>query len=367
VPLLHSCRGIDQLVPAGAALPRFDVQAPLLSVPHLLHTTLETVPAGVPYLSADPQRVERWGQELSKLDGFKIGIAWQGSRKYAGDKNRSIPLKHFAALARLPGVRLVSLQKGHGREQLAAVAQDWNVVDLADRVDESGAAFMDTAAVMQHLDLMVTSDTAIAHLAGALAVPVWLALPFARDWRWLLERADSPWYPTMRLFRQKRFGDWDEVFARIALAVQARQGRGGPRQPLLVEIAPGELLDKIAHLEVQCQRPGEAAQRQHMVEEWERLQAVRTRGLREPPALAELMRQLLQVHERLGEVEDGLRRCEQRQEFGSDFIALARSVSQLHEQRAECLRRIDLLCGPGGIEEKADAAAVGAQTPAAMS
>ncbi len=216
VPLLRSCRGIDQLLPGGAPLPEFDVQAPLLSLPGLFHTTLETVPADVPYLSADPQRMERWGAELATVSGFKIGIAWQGSPTYRDDRHRSIPLKHFEPLARLPGVRLLSLQKGPGREQLAAVAAEWNVLDWTERLDESGGAFMDTAALMQHLDLMVTSDTAIAHLAGALGVPVWLVLPAACDWRWLRERGDSPWYPTLRLFRQQRWGDWDEVFARLA-------------------------------------------------------------------------------------------------------------------------------------------------------
>ncbi len=169
VPLLRRCPGIDQLLPGGAPLPEFDVQAPLLSLPGLFHTTLETVPADVPYLSADPQRIERWGAELAAVSGFKVGIAWQGSSKYAGDKHRSLPLKHFEPLARLPGVRLLSLQKGPGREQLAAVAAEWNVLDWTERLDESGGAFMDTAALMQHLDLVVTSDTAIAHLAGASA------------------------------------------------------------------------------------------------------------------------------------------------------------------------------------------------------
>ena len=141
-----------------------------------------------------------WRRELAGIDGFKIGIVWQGSRDYPSDRWRSIPLAQFAPLARLPGVRLVSLQKGFGSEQIATV--DFPVLDLSGRLDEAAGPFMDTAAVIRNLDLVVTPDTAIAHLAGALGAPVWLALQFSPNWRWLLDRDDSPWYPTMRLFRQ---------------------------------------------------------------------------------------------------------------------------------------------------------------------
>jgi hypothetical protein len=119
-------------------------------------------------------------------------------------------------VARLRGVRLFSLQKGPGTEQLQAVADAWGVVDFGDELDAAGGAFMDTAAIMGALDLVITSDTAVAHLAGALGVNVWVALQFVPDWRWLLERGDSPWYPTMRLFRQPQCGDWPGVFAHIA-------------------------------------------------------------------------------------------------------------------------------------------------------
>jgi hypothetical protein len=351
VPLLKSCPGIDQLVPSGSPLPDFDVQVPLLSLPALLHTTRDTVPADMPYLSADPARSERWAAELRGIPGFRIGIAWQGNPTYRDDRHRSLPVKHFEPLARLPGVRLVSLQKGFGREQLASVP-DWNVLDLADRLDEAGGAFMDTAAVMQHLDLVVTSDTAIAHLAGALGVPVWVVLPFARDWRWLLDREDCPWYLTMRLFRQKRWGDWDELFTRVAQAVQSRQAGAALRQPLVVEIAPGELLDKITILQIKRARIADPAKRQHVCIELGALQAARARALREPDAMMPLVAELQQINERLWDVEDALRLAEQRQDFGPDFVARARSVYQLNDQRARLKRRINDLCGSTLIEKK---------------
>ncbi len=127
---------------------------------------------------------------------------------------RSIPLPHFAPLAAVPGVRLVSLQKGFGCEQIAGI--DFPLVDWSTRIDAAAGPFMDTAAIVKNLDLVVTSDSAIAHLAGGLGVPVWLALHVSPNWRWLLGRADSPWYPTMRIFRQTTPGDWTDVFARIA-------------------------------------------------------------------------------------------------------------------------------------------------------
>ena len=143
--------------------------------------TASTIPAEVPYLWADPGLTDQWRRELAAIDGFKIGIVWQGSRDYPSDRWRSIPLAQFAPLASLPGVRLISLQKGFGSEQIAAV--DFPVLDLAARLDEAAGPFMDTAAVIRNLDLVVTVDTAIAHLAGALGAPVWLALQFSPDWR----------------------------------------------------------------------------------------------------------------------------------------------------------------------------------------
>jgi tetratricopeptide (TPR) repeat protein len=222
VRLLASCRGIDELIGWGNDLPPFDFHAPLLSLPGIFQTSLETVPAEVPYLFAAPLLMEQWRKRLGNLEGFKVGIGWQGSPTYAGDRWRSIPLRFFAPLAEIAKVRLVSLQKGAGRDQLAEVGDRFQVADFADEMDETAGAFMDTAAIMTQLDLVITSDTVVAHLAGALGVPVWVALPFAPDWRWLLDRDDSPWYPTMRLFRQKKQRDWAGVFDEIKTALSSR-------------------------------------------------------------------------------------------------------------------------------------------------
>ena len=214
--LLVRCPGIDRLVARGEELPDYDVQAPLMSLPGIFGTTLTTVPVEVPYIFPDENLIRAWRERLSTYRGFKVGIAWQGGRQYAGDAYRSLPLRHFAPIARVDGVRLFSLQKGPGSEQLADLPDGFTVADFGPELDTASGAFTDTAAVMRNLNLVITSDTAIPHLAGAMGVPVWVALNSCADWRWLDDREDSPWYPTMRLFRQSRLGDWDGLFARIA-------------------------------------------------------------------------------------------------------------------------------------------------------
>ncbi len=209
--LLASCPGVDSVVATGAPLPEFDFHIPLLSLPGVFGTSLENILAKVPYLWPRADLVEQWKDELGEGGAFKIGIAWQGKEAYAKDRFRSIPLAHFAGIAQVHPVRVYSLQMGLGREQLTHSISQWPITDLGDRLGD----FHDTAAIVRNLDLVITCDSAPAHLAGALGVRVWVALSFAPDWRWMLEHTDSPWYPTMRLFRQSRPGDWDGVFRAI--------------------------------------------------------------------------------------------------------------------------------------------------------
>ncbi len=225
--LLKGCLGVDELIVEGSPLPDFDVQAPLLSVPGILRTRIETIPVVVPYLFPEVSALKHWREALKHLKGFRIGIVWQGNPGHKYDRLRSVTLRHFDEVARIPGVRLISLQKGPGTEQLDADDLPFKVTELGRYVMD----FTDTAAIVKQLDLVITCDTSVAHLAGALNVPVWVALPFAPDWRWLREREDSPWYPSMRLFRQKERGQWDEVFARInAELAEYVSTAGTPRQ-----------------------------------------------------------------------------------------------------------------------------------------
>jgi tetratricopeptide (TPR) repeat protein len=202
---------------------KFDYQIALLSLPLRMDTELSTIPHSVPYLFAEPERVARWRAAIGR-DGYKIGIAWQGNPDASFDKNRSIALREFFPLSQIPGVRLISLQKNFGAEQIHSLPTEMKVESLGDGFDSGIDAFLDTAAVMQHLDLVVSPNTAVTHLAGALARPVWVPLDTNLDWRWLVERTDSPWYPTAKLFRQQAQGDWGPVFAEIATELSSRHG-----------------------------------------------------------------------------------------------------------------------------------------------
>ncbi|CAN5188396.1 tetratricopeptide repeat protein [soil metagenome] len=206
----------------------FDFQSPLMSLPNVLHTSEATIPRNVPYIAINPERVEKWRRRLG-ADGFRIGITWQGNPKYPGDRRRSIPLRQFAPLAAVPGVRLISLQSFNGLDQLSALPEGMKVDTLGEEIVDNPDGFRDVAAVMANLDLMVMSDSAPPHLAGALGRPVWVALGMRPDWRWQIDRSDSPWYPTMRLFRQTRLGDWESVFAEIAGALRTEVAGQPPR------------------------------------------------------------------------------------------------------------------------------------------
>ena len=223
LPLLEQS-GITGLIPHTAPLPPIDLQMPLASLPWVFGTTLETIPLDIPYLHASTPLIDHWRERLAQYSGLKVGIAWQGSRTYRGDRYRSIPLSSFAPLAQVPGIRLLCLQKGPGVDQMIPLREELEVVDLGSEIDESAGPFMDTAAIMKNLDLVITSDTATAHLAGALGVKVWVALRIGPDWRWLAERQDSPWYPSMRLFRQSVFGHWLPVFEEMANVLKCSKG-----------------------------------------------------------------------------------------------------------------------------------------------
>jgi tetratricopeptide (TPR) repeat protein len=220
-PLLRTVPGVELVVESLDALPAGvpGRWAHMMSVPAVLQTTPDTVPQTVPYLAADPTLAAKWRERLG-THGFKIGIAWQGSPTQRQDRRRSIPLAVFAPLAEIPDARLISPQKGFGSEQIAQVGF-WDSIETLEELDTGAAAFLDTAAVMMSLDLVVSIDSAIVHLAGALGRPTFVPLGPVGDWRWLLQREDSPFYPSLRIFRQMEVGEWTDVMARIAEAARA--------------------------------------------------------------------------------------------------------------------------------------------------
>jgi Flp pilus assembly protein TadD len=211
VRLMRTLRGYEMLATQGDPLVPFDVHATLMDLPGLMGTTLETVPADVPYLSADPTLVATWRRRLAGVPGKKVGLSWAGAREHHNDRNRSLKLSALAPLSQIEGVSLVSLQVGSAAAELPGVSSVMKIVDHASHLTD----FAETAALIENLDLVITVDTSVAHLAGAMGKPVWVMLPYVPDWRWMLDREDSPWYPTMRLLRQTRQRNWDQVIVGI--------------------------------------------------------------------------------------------------------------------------------------------------------
>ena len=222
--VLQGCDGYDEIVerttPQDIPMTSFDVQIHLRSLPRVLKTRLDNIPCDLPYIKAEPRRVEHWRKELAADKGYKVGIAWAGSPHHTNELNRSCPLAEFAPLGYIAGVSLYSLQKGPGSEQADTPPAGMQLIRVDKEMDQT-ARFVDTAALMANLDLIISIDTSIVHLAGAMGRPVWTLLCATPDWRWMLERPDSSWYPTMRLFRQPQPGDWRRVIAQVREALPA--------------------------------------------------------------------------------------------------------------------------------------------------
>ncbi len=216
VPLLSTLPGIKRVVLKSGVPPITDCHIPLLSLPHIFGTTLDTVPAPIPYLVPDPSKVKAWRQMLAGDIQYKIGLVWRGSATNPMDRDRSCPLAMFAPLLAISGVSCYSLQVGPAADEITYLPQATGLTDLTEHLDD----FSDTAALLANLDLIISVDTSVAHLAGALGIPVWVLLAYKPDWRWMSNRNDSPWYPSMRLFRQPQPGDWHSVVIEIVRSLE---------------------------------------------------------------------------------------------------------------------------------------------------
>jgi tetratricopeptide (TPR) repeat protein len=329
----------------------FDAQIAISSLPYAFGTRLDTVPASVPYLAAEPALRETWARRIGS-DGFKIGIAWQGNPDPEADCARSMPLLAFAPLAEVPGVRLISLQKGVGEEQLSLLPPSMRVETPGVDFDAGPDAFVDTAAAITCLDLVVSCDTSIAHLAGALAAPVWVALKSDPEWRWMTGRDDSPWYPTMRLFRQSRRGVWRDVFDAMALEVAALAVRRATPRMILTPCSLGELIDKITILRIKAERIHEEEKLANVGRELALLERLMGEDGSVGSSIDLMSDRLAAVNARLWDIEDAIRTCEREGDFGPRFVALARSVYYENDTRAALKRVINTLASSALIEEK---------------
>ncbi|AWB08201.1 hypothetical protein A6A40_23500 (plasmid) [Azospirillum humicireducens] len=346
--------GVERFVSGQLPTDAFDLHLPMLSLGEVFGTQMDTIPHRVPYLTAEPDLAARWADRLKGLAGLKVGIVWAGSPTHGNDRNRSVGLAPFARLAAIPGVSLVSIQKGPTEGQAANPPGGFPLLNLSPGIRD----FADTAAIMAGLDLVVCVDTSVAHLAGALGVPVWVLVPFAPDWRWMLDRQDSPWYPTMRLFRQDRPGSWDNAMDRLLQALRERiadstHTRNGPSDmPILAPVSWGELLDKITILDIKAERIADADKLANVRREREALVAVAAQADTGRPEIAALIDGLRAVNTTLWEVEDEIRDCERAKDFGPRFVELARQVYHTNDRRAALKRDLNRLLGSELVEEK---------------
>ena len=340
-----------RFVDAPPANEPFDAQIALSSLPDAFKTRLDSIPANVPYLSPEAPLQRLWAERIGAA-GFKVGLAWQGNPNPEADRARSFPLAALAPLAGIAGVRLISLQKGYGEEQLAGLPSGMRVESLGPDFDSGSDAFVDTAAAMAHCDLIITCDTSIAHLAGALARPVWVALKSDAEWRWMRERADSPWYPTMRLFRQSQRGVWIDVVDAMARELaRTLSHRASPRM-IVAPCSIGELIDKITILRIKTRRIDDEVKLRNVRRELAILEELATDAGLVGPSIASLIDQLDAVNARLWDIEDAIRIREREGKFGSEFVTLARSVYVNNDERAALKRAINRMFESALVEEK---------------
>jgi len=350
--LLRTLPGRVDLLPSDkpGTVQGIDAWAPMLDLPRLLGIGPDRFAEPTPYLRADPDRIARWRERIGP-QGLRIGIAWQGNPKAPVDARRSAPLAAFAPLAAIAGIRLISLQRGPGEEQIADVAFADRIETLGPSFDDGPDAFADTAAILHVLDAVVTVDTALVHVAGALGRPAHLLLQWGwADWRWAARPDDTPWYPSVRLHRQPGAGDWDSALRSACAALAPATAPTG--RLVATPIGIGELIDKLTILDIKAEKIGDPERRGNVLHE-RRLLAEALRDLAlDPAATGDLVARLAAVNRELWEVEDALRLCEKAGRFDGEFVALARSVYRLNDERAAVKRRLNRVTGSDVVEEK---------------
>jgi Tfp pilus assembly protein PilF len=352
--LLRSVRGVGRVLVRGEPMPPFDAYVKLMSIPAILGTRIHSVPIEVPYIRVDPVREAKWGARLVSSD-FKIGINWAGSGLLQVGAQRSLPLLAFKALAEVPGVHLFSLQKHTGIDEMAGV--DFDVETFDPPLDHGeNAAFLDTAAVIRHMDLVISCDTSVAHLAGALGARTWIVLPASSDWRWMRDRDDSPWYPTVKFFRQKPSESWDAVFSGIAATLQDLVEHSlqteVPPKPIHAPMSPGELLDRMAILQIKTRRIFDQRKLRTVRAELDALTLVREANVLHEAEVDRLAVELRRVNEELWHIEDSIRAYDAAGDFGPAFVTLARRVYKTNDRRADIKRKINSLLGSFIADEK---------------
>lgn len=367
VNLLRLSPYLDEVIAVDEqpkALPAFDAQIITMNLPYMFKTTESTIPATVPYLEADQQLVQYWADKTAHDKNFKVGLCWHASTYYESFKSsqqrKSLPLDIFLPLLTAKNISMYSLQLLDGSEQTNTLPSDAQIHTFQD-FDNSHGRFMDTAALIENLDLVITIDTSVAHLAGALGKPVWVLLPYSADWRWMQKRTDSPWYPTMRLFRQTEIGNWNPIITHLIDEIiklntvdynQAKKTTTVDASAICTEVSLGELLDKITILQIKNEKIKDDTKLKNIHAELNTLQATFEKYIQAPLELEKLMHELREANKKLWKIEDDIREKEHEQAFDNEFIELARSVYFTNDRRCEIKRAINKLLGSRLVEEK---------------
>lgn len=344
------------LIGKGDDLPEFDYHLPLMSLPfYFLEETDCPLPVDSLILECDQARVKRFRDEVS-MSKLKVGLAWQGSKGSMIDIGRSMPLTTLSPLFGVKGTEFYALQKGYGEEQALDFKES---IIRFDGLDKDSGAFVDTVGLMKALDLVITTDTSIAHIAGTLGVRTWILLKKSPDWRWGLSGTSTPWYESVTLYRQTEFDNWTELVKRVRRDLEELSSeREGPVKPdsvdgPVVEVSWGELFDKVSILEIKREKITDAHSQNKICTELSilnsEIEKLETGILRSSQSLFEKLRA---VNLKLWNVEDKIREFERAKNFNAEFIALARSVYTLNDQRAEYKREINLITRSRLVEVK---------------
>lgn len=354
VPLLSACPYLDLVFGVNQQFVEqlsFDYQIPLMSLAGMV----DTKETAHPYVFPSPQLIDHWQKKIAQDNKFKIGVCWATSPYFAAMRSplsqKNVPLNDFIPLLKNKDYSFYSLQQIDGLEQLKTLP-DTIEIKTFENFDITHGRFMDTAALMVHLDLVITVDTSVAHLAGALGKEVWVLLPFVADWRWQTNETKSRWYETMKLFRQTKPGNWDEVLQKVEQELAKKLNPPIKNGTISTEIAIGELFDKITILQIKNEKISDPKKLKNIRIELATLVATAKKYIPESKELNTYIDALRKANKILWDIEDNIRAKEFNQEFDEEFIHLARGVYINNDHRCAIKRKINELCGSRIVEEK---------------
>lgn len=367
LPLLSTLNCQVEFITEKQPLPEFHACCPIMSMAFIFQTTVETIPDNVPYLYSDTKKVHFWKEKLGIKTKPRIGIAWSGSKDYRQNSDRNVALSQLLTIA-IPNIELHSLQIEYTLEDFDTINNHPEIYQHQDNQND----FSDTAALIECMDLVISVETSVAQVAGAMGKPLWVLLSTSPYHFWMLDREDSPWYPNARLFRQSEPGDWQTVLLRVKQELtKIVEGKeqlissdrySDFKQPPatlnasinspFIPVSFGELIDKITILEIKASRIIDPSALGRINAELELLGEILKKQINQDNYLSSLRNELKKINEHLWDIENGIRSKENNRLFDDEFIQLARLAYQTNDRRSAIKREINLVLNSGIIEEK---------------